>query len=115
MIVRFDARQQRRDRDGAISHVLLVGHIIFDGQGLYLRVLEQLLGLPGDGLRPAADPAVRQTRHAQQQGPEHNERFQMIAVHVVGVRKGWHSHAGPGSGPVTLLMAMKCTGRRVSR
>jgi hypothetical protein len=46
MIVRFDARQQRRDRDGAISHVLLVGHIIFDGQGLYLRVLEQFLGLP---------------------------------------------------------------------
>jgi hypothetical protein len=39
--------------------------------------------------------------HAQQQGPEHNERFQMIAVHVVEVRKGWHSHAGPGSGPVT--------------
>ncbi|MBT9268614.1 MULTISPECIES: hypothetical protein [Pseudomonas] len=22
----------------------------------------------------------------------------MIAVHVVEVRKGWHSHAGPGSG-----------------
>ncbi|MDZ3825654.1 MULTISPECIES: hypothetical protein [Pseudomonas] len=28
----------------------------------------------------------------------------MIAVHVVEVHKGWHSHAGPDSGPRTFLM-----------
>jgi hypothetical protein len=31
----------------------------------------------------------------------------MIAVHVVEVREGWHSHAGPGSGPVTFFSGDK--------
>ena len=75
-------------------------------------MLEQFLGLPG-----AAACAQLQIQlsgrqgHAQQHGPEHNKRFQMIAVHVVGVRQGWHSHAGPGSGPVTFSVAIYSTRR----
>jgi hypothetical protein len=37
----------------------------------------------------------------------------MIAVHVVRVRKGWHSHAGPGSGPVTFSVAINSTCRSI--
>jgi hypothetical protein len=35
----------------------------------------------------------------------------MIAVHVEEVRKGWHNHAGPGSGPVTFSVAIYSTRR----
>ncbi|MNC65621.1 hypothetical protein D3C75_1159270 [compost metagenome] len=49
-------------------------------------MLEQLLGLPRATVRAQLQVQLcGMKRRTEQQGPEHNERFQMIAIPVVEV------------------------------
>ncbi|MNL26185.1 hypothetical protein D3C87_1476990 [compost metagenome] len=82
----MNAGQQCGQGHGAVAHVPFIGNVIGNGDGLDLRVLEQLLGLPGATARAQLKVQLcGRQRRAEQQGPEQNERFQMIAVHVVEV------------------------------
>ncbi|MNF92012.1 hypothetical protein D3C84_746410 [compost metagenome] len=97
VVVGLDVGQQRGQRHGAVGHVTLVGHVIADADGLHLRVLEQLLGLPrATGRAQLQIQLCGMKRRAEQQGPEHNERFQMIAIHVVQVPQRLAQQCWPG-------------------
>ncbi|MCY1412761.1 hypothetical protein D9M71_281770 [compost metagenome] len=97
MVFRFDAGQQCGQRHGAVAHVPLVGNVVADVDGLNLRMLEQLLGLPGATVRAQLQVQLCGIQgRAEQRGPEQNEHFQVIAVHVVQVPQRLAQPRWPG-------------------
>lgn len=88
MVISLDAGEQGRDRHRAVTHVAFVRHVILDGDGPGLRVLEQFFGLPGATAGPQFQGQLRGMHGCgeQQGAAQEDKRFQLIAVPSLGWR-----------------------------
>jgi len=77
MALRFQPRQQRRQRHCAIAHSALVGNVIDDLHRLHLGMREQVIGLPRlAGVVEFESQLCCRSGKSDQQGEEGEDRFQ---------------------------------------